>query len=225
MQTLTVHKRSLSTGCLTVDGDGSTTEMQRAQSNSLLLTVPSQPFHSSESKKFVSLTDLHTAANDAVPITCEQRSSSGPVLLSTNYQSDCNPRLHRASSNFLSKKTLPHDKQLRRVLKKAGKYAGIDITTGFTTVVQKPPRDDRIPRKIPQDASYNPSLTLSPLIGSRHMHRMSADHRESVTIVAPLCELDHAAKHTADDFQLHVVLSVDAGLIKDADESEFSDRF
>ena len=117
-------------------------------------------------------------------------------------------------------------------------------------MVQKTTKPDRIPQ-IPQDASYNPYLTLSPLTVSRRTHRLSApdditsnptdvsvdalsgivsrsdlcpDHRELVTIVAPLCELDHAAKHIPDDFQLHIILSVDAGLIKDADDSKYSNR-
>ena len=213
--------------------DGSTTEINqmvnRAQSNSSLLTVPSQP---SEIRKFASLTDLHTAASNTVPITYDQRSFSGSVLLSTNYQSSCKPRVERVSSNFLYKKMLPQDKQLKRALKKAGKYAGIDITTGFTTVVPKPPKHDQIPRKIPR--GYNPSLTLSPLAISRHRsteitsnptdppvdalsvivssNGLSSDNRDLVTIVAPLSELDHVAKHIPDDFQLHIILSVDAEL-------------
>ena len=213
--------------------DGSTTEINqmvnRAQSNSSLLTVPSQP---SEIRKFASLTDLHTAASNTVPITYDQRSFSGSVLLSTNYQSSCKPRVQRVSSNFLYKKMLPQDKQLKRALKKAGKYAGIDITTGFTTVVPKPPKHDQIPRKIPR--GYNPSLTLSPLAISRHRsteitsnptdppvdalsvivssNGLSSDNRDLVTIVAPLSELDHVAKHIPDDFQLHIILSVDAEL-------------
>ena len=245
-----VRRRSLSTGCLSIDSDDSNTQMgNRAQSNSPLLTVPSQPFQSSEIRKFASLTDIHAAASITLPITYEQRSSSGSILSSSNYQSSCKPRVQRASSNFLYKKMLPQDKQLRRALKKAGKYAGIDITTGFTTVVQKPAKHDRIPQKIPQDATYNPNLTLSPLAVSRRRSNTdviitsnptsapvdavsvivgrnssveeSSDSHKLVTIVAPLSELDHAAKHIPDDFQLHIVLSVDPGLIKDIEDNEY----
>ena len=111
-QTPTVRKRSLSTPA---NSDGSATEMDsRAQSNSPMLTAPSQFFQFPEIKKSASLTDLHSAVNDLIPIiTCEQRSSSGSGLSSTNYQSSCKPKLQKASSNFLSKKTLPHDKQLK----------------------------------------------------------------------------------------------------------------
>ena len=224
MQAPAVCKRSLLTPA---DSDGSATEMDsRAQSNSPMLTAPSQSFQSPGIRKSASLTDLCSAVNDLIPIiTCGQRSSSGSNLSSAIHQSSFKPkpRLQSTSFNLLPKKTLPDDKQLKRALNKAGKYAGIDITTGFTTVVHKP-KDDRIPRKIPQDAS-NP--TQSP--STRRMYKfMSADlslsHRELVTIVAPLCELDHAARHIPDDFQLHIILSVDAGLIKNADDSKYSDR-
>ena len=46
----------------------------------------------------------------------------------------------------------------------------------------------------------------------------SLDRRELVTVILPLSKLDHtvkSAKHIPDDFQLHIVLSVDAGVIRD----------
>ena len=158
-------------------------------------------------------------------------------------------------SNFqmFEKKTIPSDRYLRRVLKKAGKHAGVDITTGFTTVVHKPVEHHHAPRKPPQDIQYNPRLTLAPLrrlrsatsgekatdnpandtagaaptgASSFDSIEESLEHYELVTIILPLSELDHAIKdkkYFPDDFQLRTVLLIDTRLIKDVEYDECND--
>ena len=248
-QVPSVHNQSVSTDHLDhTESDGSSTEISKnsntAQNNSPLLAVPSH----SEIKKFYSLNDVHAASDEMAPVTREQRSSSG-LLPSPEYQSR-KVGIQRTQSNFefLSKKPIPHDRQLRRVLKKAGKQAGVDITTGFTTVVHKPALHHGVPRIIPKNAVCDPNHTLSPLVlrrlqsdakvanntagmipisaSSNNSVEESLDHHVLVTIVLPLSELDHAVKdekYFPDNFQLHIILSVDAGLIKDVENDEYLD--
>ena len=242
-----MHKGSVSTSYLDhANNDDDTIDINkvpdRAKNKYALLNVP-------ETTKSTSLNDVHAAANMA-SITYEQHSSSGSVT-SSDYRRT-KPRIQRTQSNFqmFEKKTIPDDRHLKRVLKKAGKQAGVDITTGFTTVVHRAVKHHHAPRKPPQDIQYNPRLTLAPLrrlrsattgekvtsnpiddiagvvhIGSSHVDSVeeSMDHYELVTIVLPLSELDHATKdkkYFPGDFQLHIVLLVDTRLIKDVEYDE-----
>ena len=243
------HKRSVSTSCLDhANSNDNTADINRvldgASNEYPLLTEPG-------TTKSSLLDDVHAAANMA-PITYEQRSSSGSII-SSDYQRT-QPRI-RMQSNFqmFEKKTIPNDRYLRRALKKAGKHAGVDITTGFTTVVHKPVEHHRPPRKPPQDIQYNPRLTLAPLRRLRSATsgekatnnpandtagaaptgpssfdsiEESLEHYELVTIILPLSELDHAIKdekYFPDDFQLRTVLLVDTRLIKDVEYDECND--
>ena len=221
-QTPKMHKRPLSTSFLGSDSDDSGFEYtlsNEAQNISPLLKVSSH----SVIKKYHSLTDVHTVADSHM--THKHRSSSG--LLSSSDSHSSEPRIRTQSDfRFLYKKMIPHDRQLRRALKKAGKHAGVDITTGFTTVVHKPVKHNKASQNTPQDVRHNPPVMISgPEEGinsnsasSNSSFEESLDRRELVTVVLPLSKLDHtvkSAKHIPDDFQLHIVLSVDAGVIRD----------
>lgn len=247
-QTYRIHEQPVSTSSLASDSDDdSANEIERMSNgsqNSSFLSVHSQ---GSGIKNFRSLTDLHAAGNDMASITHERRSSSGS--LSSLWSKSSKPAMSTESTfELLYKKNLPHDKQLRRALKKAGKQAGVDITTGFTTVVHKPVKPNDILRKVPKAARYNQNLTVKfnrrrsatydgkiatngtpdaiPIsVSSDDSVTESSNRHVSVTIVLPLSELDHNTKdkkHFPNDFQLHMVLSVDARLIKDID-SGFSE--
>ena len=215
--------RPLSTSFLdSVDDDSAfefNTSSNTPQNNSPLLTVSSH----SVIKKCHSLTDVH-AADDGIMIH-EQHG-----LLSSSDSHGSEPRERTQSDfRFLYKKMMPHDRQLRRALKKAGRHAGVDITTGFTTVVHKPVKHNKASQNTSQDVP--PVMVSGPATSdewqahnsnsassSSGSFEESLDHRELVTIVLPLSKLDHTAKsirHISDDFQLHIVLSVDARVVKD----------
>lgn len=220
-QTPKVLKRPLSTSFLnSPNSDDSAFEFDTLsntpQNNSPLLAVSSH----SVIKKCHSLTDVHVVADN----------SSGLLSSSDSHGSDPRERT-QSDFQFLYKKMLPHDRQLRRALKKAGKNAGVDITTGFTTVVHKRVKHNKASQNTSQDVPpvmvsgpttidkrFNSNSASSASSSSSGSFEESLDHRELVTIVLPLSKLDHTAKsvrHISDDFQLHIVLSVDARVVKD----------
>ena len=213
-----MHKRPLSTSFLSSDSDDITFEIDTCQSqnNSPLSTVSSH----SVIKKSLSLTDVHEVTDNRVNMIHRQRSSSGLLSSSDSHSSEPRPRT-QSDFRFLYKQMLPHDRQLRRALKRAGKHAGVDITTGFTTVVHKPVKHSGS-QNTPQDVRHTSGPAREGINSnsacSNGSFEESLDHRELVTVVLPLSELDHTAKsikHISDDFQLHIVLSVDARVIKD----------
>ena len=255
-----MHKRPLSTSLLDIDSDDDAFENEtRPQNNSSLLTV------SSLLKKSRSLIDVHKMDNNIIPIIGDQHSSSG-LLDSLSCEPEIRDRT-QSDFRFLPKKMLPQEKQLRRALKKAGKHAGIDITTGFTTVVHKPVKQNHAPQKSPINVRYDPSRAVNSnptnsslssatngssrssgssssngserrsassngsanINGSARSNSLleeSLDCHESVTIVLPLSELDHTFrinKRVSGDFQLHIVLSVDARVIKNLEKDECFD--
>ena len=251
-------KRPLSTSLLDIDStsDDDTFENDtRPQNNSPLLTVPSH----SILKKSHSLSDVHKIDNKDILIICDQHSSSG-LLDSQGSEHGIRDRT-QSDFQFLPKKMLPQEKQLRKALKRAGRHAGIDITTGFTTVVHKPVKQNHTSQKSPINARYDPNRAVnsnptnsslssatngssssngsdincrsassngsaSGSARSNGLHEESLDCHELVTIVLPLSELDHTVrinKHVSGDFQLHIVLSVDARVIKNLEKDECFD--
>ena len=224
-QTPKMLKRPLSTSFLNSPIDDSSFEFDASSdippNNSPLLMVSSH----STIKKCHSLTDVHTIADNEVMIH-KQRSSSG--LLSSSDSHGSEPRERTQSDfRFLYKKMLPQDRQLRRALKRAGKHAGVDITTGFTTVVHKPVKHNKVSQNTSQDvppvmvsgpATSDERINSNSVSSSSGSFEESLDRRELVTVVLPLSKLDHTAKsirYISDDFQLHIVLSVDARVVKD----------
>ena len=109
-----------------------------------MLTVPSH-LKILETKKSSSLNDhVHAAANDMAPIKYEQCSYYYIVdqllVCQAILEALSLGKVQRMQSNFqmFDKKAIPGDRHLRRALKRAGKHAGIHITTGFTIIVHKP---------------------------------------------------------------------------------------
>lgn len=253
-----MHKRSASTSCLDhTDSDSYTSDVSKVPDKTKndfpLSAVPSH-LEFLETKKSSSLNDVHATANDMAPIKYEQHNTNGSVVGMPSNSRNTKPKVQRTQSSFqmFDKKTIPGDRHLRRALKKAGKHAGVDITTGFTTVVHKPVEHHRAPRRLPQDIQYNPRLTLSPMRRLRSTTSVekitgnppndiagalpisasiniddSVKDYELVTITLPLSELDHATKDKKcfpDDFQLHVVLLVETELIKDVEYDEYFEQ-
>lgn len=228
-------KRPISTSFLGHDSDGSLTEIDKLSNGTLNDSPLLINVQSPEIKKSRSLTDVHAAAN-IPPLMHEHRSSSGSVSSSYSHDQDSQPRIRTQTNfQFMYKKMIPSEKQLKRALRKAGKQAGVDITTGFTTVVHKPVKS---PLKFSQtansDLTHDEKITENPATGTAALVSNSVsssssaeenlDHYKSVTIILPLSELDHSnikgKKQISDDFQLHIVLSVGTGSIKDVQDNE-----
>ena len=93
------------------------------------------------------------------------------------------PTLHKSSikvNPFTYKKVETQSKQFTKVLKKAGKQAGVDITTGVSALFPRPHK-----------------VTHMPTSSKVNEHR----------IIFPQAELDKAnkdTKHYPDNFQVHL---------------------
>ena len=129
------------------------------------------------------------------------------------------PALHKNSNKtnpFTYRKVETQPKQFSKALKKAGKKAGVDITTGVTALFPKPPK---VTSKGVE--KQNPIPTTSQLV-SEPLVMGVTNSTDTTVVIFPRSELDKAnedKKHYPDNFQVHLCL-IDVGdLSKSVDVS------
>ena len=104
------------------------------------------------------------------------------------------------------RKVETQSKQFTKALKKAGKQAGVDITTGVTALFPKPP-------KVTSEGAekQNPNVTTSKIV-SEPLDMGLIDLSDTDVIIFPRTELDKAykdKKHYPDNFQVHLYLQTE----------------